>query len=220
MRADINVIRVLLADDETLVRAGIRTLLELVPGVEVVAEAADGDDALRLLNQDVDVGLLDVRMPRRGGIDVLHALGARSDAPPCLLLTTFDDREALLAGIRAGARGYLRKDVTVEALVRAIRTLADGGTFFQPSLTEKLLRGVKRKPGDGLPPPPDLVEPLTSRETEVMRLVAGGYSNREIGEALGTAESTVKVHVSSILSKLGVRDRVQAVLRVLEAGLI
>lgn len=215
-----NVIRVLVADDETLVRAGIRTLLELASGVEVVAEATDGDDALRLLNQDVDVALLDVRMPRLGGIDVLHALVDRPDAPPCLLLTTFDDREALLAGIRAGARGYLRKDVTVEALVRAIRTLADGGTFFQPSLTEKLLRGVKRIPGDGLPPPPDLVEQLTSRETEVMRLVAGGYSNREIGEALGTAESTVKVHVSSILSKLGVRDRVQAVLRVLEAGLI
>jgi DNA-binding NarL/FixJ family response regulator len=215
------VIRVLVADDETLVRAGIRTLLERVPEVQVVAEAQDGDEALARLAEGVDVGLLDVRMPRRGGIEVLQALQERGAGPACLLLTTFDDREALLAGLRAGARGYLRKDVTVETLVRALHALAEGGTFFQPSLTEKLLRGVRvGPPAAGLPPAPVLVEPLTPRETEVMRLVAGGYSNREIAEALGAAEGTVKVHVSSILSKLGVRDRVQAVLRVLEAGLI
>lgn len=214
-------IRLLLADDETLVRAGIRMLLERIPDVEVVAESADGDEALTLLRRDnVDVALLDVRMPRLGGIEVLQALAARPQAPPCLLLTTFDDREILLAGLRVGARGYLRKDVTVATLVRAIHALADGGTFFQPALTEKLLRGAKRSPGSGVPPAPVLVEPLTPRETEVMRMVAGGYSNREIATALGTAEGTVKVHVSSILSKLGVRDRVQAVLRVLEAGLI
>ena len=152
----------------------------------------------------VDVGLLDVRMPRRGGIEVLHALRGWRQPPPCLLLTTFDDRDALLAGVRAGARGYLRKDVTVQTLVRAIRALADGGTFFQPSLTEKLLRGVRRTARGGRAARrPVLLEPLTPRETEVMRLVAGGYSNREIGEALGAAEGTVKVHVSSILSKLG-----------------
>lgn len=214
-------IRVLIADDETLVRAGLRMLLERVPDVDVVAEALDGEEALALLEADrVDVGLLDVRMPRRGGIEVLQALAARVEAPPCLLLTTFDDRDALLWGLRAGARGYLRKDVTVETLVRAIRALADGSTFFQPSLTDKLARGVRRSPPAGVPPAPVLLEPLTPRETEVMRMVAGGYSNREIGAALGTAEGTVKVQVSSILSKLGVRDRVQAVLRVLEAGLI
>jgi DNA-binding NarL/FixJ family response regulator len=214
------VIRVLIADDETLVRAGIRTLLERVPEVEVAAEARDGEEALARLGDGVDVGLLDVRMPRRGGIEVLQALQGWPQPPACLLLTTFDDREALLAGLRAGARGYLRKDVTVETLVRAIRALADGGTFFQPSLTEKLLRGMRRASPAGMPPVPVLLEALTPRETEVMRLVAGGYSNREIGQALGAAEGTVKVHVSSILSKLGVRDRVQAVLRVLEAGLI
>jgi DNA-binding NarL/FixJ family response regulator len=213
------VIRVLIADDETLVREGLRMLLERVPGVGVVAEAVDGDDALARLRADaVDVGLLDVRMPRRSGIEVLQALDDR--APACLLLTTFDDRDALLSGLRAGARGYLRKDVTVDTLVRAIHALADGSTFFQPSLTEKLLRSVHRSPAPGVPPPPVLLEPLTPREVEVMRMVAGGYSNREIGSALGTAEGTVKVQVSSILSKLGVRDRVQAVLRVLEAGLI
>jgi DNA-binding NarL/FixJ family response regulator len=213
-------IRVLVADDETLVRAGIRTLLERVPEVEVAAEAVDGDEALARLREGIDVGLLDVRMPRRGGIEVLQALESWPQPPPCLLLTTFDDRDALLAGLRAGARGYLRKDVTVETLVRAIRALADGGTFFQPSLTEKLLRGVRRTAPGGVPPAPVLLEPLTPRETEVMRLVAGGYSNREIAQALGTAEGTVKVHVSNILSKLGVRDRVQAVLRALEGGLL
>ena len=212
-------IRVLIADDETLVREGIRMLLERVPGVGVVAEAVDGEEAIaRLRAGGVDVGLLDVRMPRRGGIDVLLALDG--EAPACLLLTTFDDREALLAGLRAGARGYLRKDVTVETLVRAIRALAEGGTFFQPSRTCMVRGVVIPPPTSGVPPAPVLLEPLTPRETEVMRMVAGGYSNREIGAALGTAEGTVKVHVSSILSKLGVRDRVQAVLRVLEAGLI
>jgi DNA-binding NarL/FixJ family response regulator len=214
------VIRVLIADDETLVRAGVRMLLERADGVQVVAEAADGDEALEGLRGGADVGLLDVRMPRLGGIEVLKALEGWPDPPPCLLLTTFDDREALLSGLRSGARGYLRKDVRVETLVRAVRALAEGGTFFQPSLTEKLLRGVRRTGLGGVPPAPAPLEPLTPRETEVMRLVAGGYSNREIGEALGTAEGTVKVHVSSILSKLGVRDRVQAVLRTLEMGLL
>ena len=214
-------IRVLIAEDETLVRSGIRTLLERQADVEVVAEAVDGHEALAILvGGGIDVGLLDVRMPGRTGIEVVEALAERADAPACLLLTTFDDRDALLAGVRAGARGYLRKDVSVATLVRAIHALAGGGTFFQPSLTEKLLRGVSRLPADARTAPPVLIEPLTARETEVMRLVAGGYSNREIAEALAAAEATVKVHVSSILSKLGVRDRVQAVLRVLEMGLI
>jgi DNA-binding NarL/FixJ family response regulator len=151
---------------------------------------------------------------------VLRALEELPWAPPCLLLTTFDDRDVLLAGLRSSARGYLRKDVTVETLVRAIHALVEGRTFFQPSLTEKLLRGVRGSGLPGVPPPPVLLESLTPRETEVMRLVAGGYSNREIGDALGTAEGTVKVHVSSILGKLGVRDRVQAVLRALDGGLV
>lgn len=213
-------IRVLVADDETLVRAGLCMLLERVSDIEVVAQAIDGDEALARLRHEVDVGLVDVRMPRRSGIEVLEALATWTEAPPCLLLTTFDDREALLAGLRCGARGYLRKDVTVETLVRAIRALADGGTFFQPALTEKLLGGVRRLGARCAPPEPVLLEPLTPRETEVMRLVAGGYSNREIAEALGAAEGTIKVHMSNILSKLGVRDRVQAVLRALEAGLL
>jgi DNA-binding NarL/FixJ family response regulator len=182
-----------------------------------VAQAADGDEALARLRDGVDVGLLDVRMPRRTGLQVLEALAAWPDPPPCLLLTTFDDRDALLTGVRHGARGYLRKDVTVETLLRAICSLADGGTFFQPALTEKLLGGARRL---ARPVAAPLLEPLTPRETEVTRLVAAGYSNREVGEALGTTEGTVKVQVSSILAKLGVRDRVGAVLRVLESGLL
>jgi len=212
------VIRVLVADDETLVRAGLRRLLDAEPGIRVVAEARNGEEARALL-AGADVGLLDVRMPGRGGIEVLQDIAAWEAPPPCLLLTTFDDREALLQGLRAGARGYLRKDVSLETLTRAIRVLHEGGTFYQPSITEKLLRGTRGRPSH-LPAPPALLEPLTTRETEVMRLVAGGCSNREIAEALGAAEATVKVHVSSILSKLGVRDRVQAVLRALDAGLV
>jgi DNA-binding NarL/FixJ family response regulator len=215
------VIRILIAEDETLVRSGIRTLLERQADLTVVAEAVDGREALRVLEAGgVDVALLDVRMPGRTGIEVAAALREEAAAPACLLLTTFDDREALLAGVRAGARGYLRKDVSLATLMRAVRALAAGGTFFQPSLTEKLLRGVGRRPANESMTTPVLVEPLTARETEVMRLVAGGYSNREIAEALEAAEATVKVHVSSILSKLGVRDRVQAVLRALEMELV
>ena len=213
-------IRVLIAEDETLVRSGIRTLLERQAEIAVVAEAVDGQEALAALRSGVDVGLLDVRMPCLGGIAVIQAMKGWTAVPPCLLLTTFDDREALLAGVRAGARGYLRKDVSVETLVRAIRVLAAGGTFFQPSLTEKLLRGLRGVSAPGGEAIPVMAESLTAREQEVMRLVAGGYSNREISQALGAAEATIKVHVSSILSKLGVRDRVQAVLRALESRLI
>ena len=141
-----------------------------------------------------------------------------NDPPPCLVLTTFDDADALLAAARAGARGYLLKDVSPEELGNAIRCLAGGGTWFKPSLTEGVLRGLAANPtgaerrdrGD---------EPLTHREREVVRMMAGGYSNREIGGALGVAERTVKNHVSSILAKLGVRDRTRAVLKALEKRL-
>jgi DNA-binding NarL/FixJ family response regulator len=213
------VIRVVIADDDTLVRAGIRALVERDPDISVT-EAADGAEAIAALGRGADVGLLDLRMPRHTGIEVVEAIAAWPQPPPCLLLTTFDDRDALLAGLRAGVRGYLRKDVTIDTLLRAIRAIADGRTFFQPSLTEKLRLGVRRTGARGVPPPPVLLEPLTPRETEVMRLVAGGYSNHEIGELLGAADGTIKVHVSSILAKLGVRDRVQAVLRAIEAGVI
>ena len=212
-------IRIVLVDDQTLVRQGIRSLLELSGDIEIVAEAPDGEEGLVAVRRErPDVVLLDVRMPKKGGIDVLRELQADGNAPPAILLTTFDDDEVLLAGMKAGARGYLLKDVSLEQLTGAIRTVAGGGTVIRPAITERVLRGLEhvRRDFDALSPP----DPLTKREVEILRLMAGGYSNREIADALGTAEGTVKNHASSILSKLGVRDRTRAVLKALELGYI
>jgi DNA-binding NarL/FixJ family response regulator len=213
------VIRLCIVENEALVREGLRRVLELDPELAVAAEASDPEQALAALRvHRPDVVLLDMRMPGGGGLRVLQELQSRSAPPPCLVLTTFDDADALLAAARAGAKGYLLKDVTPEELGKAIRCLAQGGTWFKPSLTEGLLRGLtasrqgaERVDGDD--------ERLTHREREVVRMMAGGYSNREIGGALGVAERTVKNHVSSILAKLGVRDRTRAVLKALEKRL-
>ena len=212
-------IRIVLVDDQTLVRQGIRSLLELSDDIETVAEASDGEEGLVVIRRErPDVVLLDVRMPKKGGLDVLRALQADGSGPPAILLTTFDDDEVLLEGMKAGARGYLLKDVSLEQLTGAIRTVAGGGTVIRPAITERVLRGLEhvRRDFDALSPP----DPLTRREVEILRLMAGGYSNREIADALGTAEGTVKNHASSILSKLGVRDRTRAVLKALELGYI
>ncbi len=212
-------IRVVLVDDQTLVRRGIRSLLEIAGEVAIVAEAADGDEAIEVISREhPDVVLLDVRMPKKSGLDVLRELQDAGTLPPTILLTTFDDDEALLEAVKAGARGYLLKDVTLEQLTAAIRQVASGGTVIRPAITERVLKGLEhvRRDFDALDPP----DPLTKRELEVLRLMAGGYSNREIAGALGTAEGTVKNHASSVLSKLGVRDRTRAVLKALELGYI
>ena len=212
-------IRVVLVDDQTLVRQGVRALLELAGDIRIAAEAVDGDDAVAAIRRErPDVVLLDVRMPRKSGVDVLRELQASAYLPPTILLTTFDDDEALLEGVKAGAKGYLLKDVSLEQLTGAIRTVAAGGSVIRPAITERVLRGLEhvRRDFDALSPP----DPLTKREVEILRLMAGGYSNREIAQALGTAEGTVKNHASSILSKLGVRDRTRAVLKALELGYI
>lgn len=209
-------IRVFIADDQLLVRQGIRTLVEMDDGIEVVGEAGDGSEAVaRVPAAAVDVLLLDVRMPRKSGIEVLRDLAAAGMLPPTLILTTFDDSEAVIDGIRAGARGFLLKDVSYDQLIAAIRAVASGATVFQPAVTERILRGTDRVHIATETP----IERLTVREVEVMRLLAGGLSNREIAHALRTAEGTIKNHVSSILAKLGVRDRTRAVLKALEAGL-
>jgi DNA-binding NarL/FixJ family response regulator len=209
-------IRVCLVENESLVRQGLRRVLELAPDIAVVGEARDGEEALRVVAETKpDIVLLDVRMPRLDGLGVLRALRGR---PPCLLLTTFDDPDVVLDGLRAGARGYLLKDVSFEVLAAAIRAIAAGGSFMQPSVTEHVLRGL-----DGVRAHPDLDdahERLTDRELEVLRLLAGGYSNAEIAGALGVAERTVKNHVSSVLAKLYVRDRTRAVLKALGLGII
>jgi DNA-binding NarL/FixJ family response regulator len=212
-------IRVVLVDDQTLVRRGIRSLLELSGDIGIVAEAADGDEALAVIRRErPDAVLLDVRMPKRTGLQVLQELHRSGDLPPTILLTTFDDDEVLLEGVKAGARGYLLKDVTLEQLTHAIRTVVEGGTLIRPAVTERVRRGLEhvRREFESLSPP----DPLTKRELEILRLMAGGYSNKEIADALGTAEGTVKNHASSILSKLGVRDRTRAVLKALELGYI
>jgi DNA-binding NarL/FixJ family response regulator len=213
------VIEVIVADDQTLVRHGIRSLLELSGEFAVVAEASDGEEALRQVrSKRADVVLLDVRMPKKTGLEVLEEMRAMKAPPPAILLTTFDDEAVALAGIKVGARGFLLKDVSLEQLTGAIRTVVAGGTIHSPAVTERVLRGIDRiSPAfeaSALP------EPLTKREREVLRLMAAGSSNKEIADALGAAEGTIKNHASRIFSKLGVRDRTRAVLKGLELGVI
>jgi DNA-binding NarL/FixJ family response regulator len=218
-------IRVFLVENELLVRRGLRALLALEPELVVAGEAADGVEALAALTEPgggVDVVLLDLRMPRMGGLELLRELGRRGHPAPCLILTTFDDDDAVLDAIRAGARGYLRKDVRLEDLVDAIRILARGDTLIQPALTERIRRGFAARavaPAGAAATEP-LIERLTARELEILRLMFGGYSNREIAGACSVSEGTIKTHVSNILAKLGVRDRTRAVLRALEIGIL
>jgi len=212
-------ITVALVDDQTLVREGIRSLLSLSDRVEVVAEGDDGEAAVRVgLEARPDVILMDVRMPKMNGIEAIGALRAAGVHSPVIILTTFDDHQLVLEGIRAGAKGYLLKDVSLESLIDAIESVHAGKTMMQPAITETLLKGLQGHSAGF--ESADLPEPLTTRETEVLRLMAGGYSNREISTALHKSEGTIKNHVSSILSKLGVRDRTRAVLRAIEMGAI
>lgn len=208
-------IRVMLVDDQNLVRKGVRSLLELSEEIEVVAEATDGIEAIRSIPEvDPDVVLLDMRMPGMSGLDVLQQLSNEGSLPPTIILTTFDDDEMVLAGIKAGAKGYLLKDVSLAELVGAVKTVAEGGSMVKPAVTQRLLKGLKNIKTDF--PSLDRPDPLTERETEILRLMAGGYSNKEIANSLTVAEGTVKNHVSNILSKMGVRDRTRAVLKAFE----
>lgn len=212
-------IRVLLVDDQTLVRQGVRSLLALADDINVVGEASDGAEALVMVPKlQPDVLLLDLRMPKVNGLEVLKSLAEQGIQPPTLILTTFDDDELVLAGIEAGAKGYLLKDVALNDLLDAVRSLAAGQTLVNPAITDRLLKGLKNHAAEfsALENP----EPMTQRETEILRLMAGGYSNKEIARALEVAEGTIKNHVSNILSKMGVRDRTRAVLKAIESGLI
>lgn len=212
-------ISVLLVDDQTLVRQGIRSLLELSEDIRVIAEAADGAQAVQIIPQaKPDVVLLDLRMPGMSGIDVLNTLSQSNQLPATIILTTFDDDQLVLAGLKAGARGYLLKDVSLEQLVNAVKAVAAGGSLVAPVVTQRLLLGLERMHNEFVSL--DRPDPLTERETEILRLMAGGYSNKEIANSLGVAEGTVKNHVSNILSKLGVRDRTRAVLKAFELGIV
>jgi len=213
------VIRVLLADDQALVRGGFRMILEARDDFEVVGEAANGAEAVELAQRaQPDVILMDVRMPVLDGVEATRRLVAAGSPARVLILTTFDLDEYVHAAIRAGASGFLLKDVEPEELVAAVRVVADGDALLAPSVTRRLLERF----ADTLPPEvqsPDL-DALTSRELETLRLLASGSSNAEIAEQLVVAEATVKTHVSSILRKLRVRDRVQAVVAAYDAGLV
>ena len=210
--------RVFLVDDQTLVRKGIRSLLSLLPDIEIVGEAVDGAEALRLIPASApDVVLLDIRMPEMDGVEVLRRLAEPTRKPHFVILTTFDDADALFEGCKAGARGFLLKDVSLEQLASAIGAVAEGRLIFQPAITETLLRNLQgradAKRSD------ELAEALTERERDVIRLMAGGFGNREIGEMLSLTEGTVKNHVSRLLLKLDARDRTSAVLKAIASRL-
>ena len=212
-------IRVMLAEDQNLVRQGLRNLLELSDSMEVVGEVTDGAEVLEGLQScQPDVLLTDIRMPRMTGIEALRAMRQHGIDIPAIILTTFDDHQLVLEGMQAGASGYLLKDVSLESLVQAIETVHKGETLVQPAITERILKGLSSM--SAREEDPGFVEALSPKELEVLRLMAGGYSNREISGAIHKSEGTVKNQVSSILEKLGVRDRTQAVLKAINLGLL
>lgn len=210
-------IRVAIADDQPIARAGFRSVLEAAPRIEVVGEAADGEEAVELARRlRPDVLLMDIRMPRLDGIEATRRLpGAK-----VLILTTFGLDEYIVEALRAGASGFLLKDAPVDQLVGAIRAVAAGEAQLSPTVTRRLLDQVARR----LPAPVDTavdgLADLTPREREVLQLMAGGLTNAEIAGALFVSEPTVKTHVSSVLSKLGLRSRIQAVIYAYEAGVV
>lgn len=211
-------IRVLLVDDQELVRSGLRVILSSQPGLEVVGEAGDGEEGIRLARElTPDVVCMDVQMPRLDGLEATRRLVAdASVGAAVLVLTTFDDDDSLFRALEAGASGFLLKTASPEQLVEAVRVLAEGAALLAPAVTRRVIErfGVSA-PATRLPAE---FEQLTDRESRVLSLVARGLSNAEIAAELVVGEATVKTHVSNVLLKLGVRDRVQAVVRAYESG--
>ncbi|MBV8711290.1 MAG: response regulator transcription factor [Solirubrobacterales bacterium] len=213
-------IRVLICDDQALVRAGFRAILEAQPDIEVVGEAENGAEAVAVAQRrSPDVILMDIRMPVLDGVEATRRLVVGGSPARILVLTTFDLDEYVHAAIRAGASGFLLKDVTPAKLLEAIRILAAGDALLAPSVTRRLLeRFAATLPQHDMST--EALAGLTARETEVLRLLAGGLSNAEIAAELVVSEATVKTHISSLLRKLGLRDRVQAVILAYETGLV
>ncbi len=230
--------KILVIDDQTIVRQGIISLLGLAPELQVVAEAANGADIVALVQQhQVDVVLMDIQMPVVNGIEALKLLRQAQLPTPVLILTTFDDNQQVLQAMQAGANGYLLKDVALPTLVSAIEQIATGGRLHQPAITDRILQAFSSTAGhhdphqhsakstktsNTLAPHEHLVQhdALSSKELEVLRLMAAGFSNREIADAVFKSEGTVKNQVSAILNKLGVRDRTKAVLKAIDLGLL
>jgi DNA-binding NarL/FixJ family response regulator len=212
-------IRVLLADDQSLVRAGFRMILKAEPDIEVVGEAGDGREAVgRAERLGPDVVLMDVRMPDVDGIEATRRILARDGAPRVVVLTTFDRDEYVYAALRAGASAFLLKDAPEQQLLAAIRVVADGGSLFSPSVTRRLIEHFTNGARDAVAPP--ALDELSPRELEVLRLMARGLSNAEIAAELIVSEHTAKTHVAKVLQKLDLRNRVQAVVLAYEAGLV
>jgi DNA-binding NarL/FixJ family response regulator len=213
-------IKLIVADDHALARGGLKAMLGAEQDLEVVGEAADGGEAVDLaLKLRPDVVVMDIRMPKVDGIEATRRLRAHSGAPNVLVLTTFDLDEYVYEALRAGAGGFMLKDAAPSQLAEAVRTVAAGESLLAPAVTRRLVERFVRTP------PADAVRDqefsdLTERELEVLTLIARGLSNAEIGEQLFLSEATVKTHVTRILSKLGLRDRVQAVVRAYESGLV
>lgn len=211
--------KILMVEDETLVRLGLCELLKLNTGYEIVAQAEDGPSAVQLIMEaPADVVLMDVRLPGMSGVDVLKDVRERGSVTPIILVTTFDDDETFFRAIQAGANGFIRKDSTLAELTACIGKVIAGERVFRPSVTH----GTRMAIGAFQPTfeSSELPEPLTKKEAEVLSFMTAGMSNKEIAESMGVGEATIKTHASAIFSKLGVRDRVRAVLKGLEIGCI
>jgi DNA-binding NarL/FixJ family response regulator len=214
-------IRILLVDDQRLMREGLRVLLALEPDLEVIGEAEDGAVALNAYEAlQPDVVLMDVRMPGMDGVEATWRLRERWPKARIVILTTFDDDEYVFEALRAGALGYLLKDVSGHDLAQAVRTVAAGGALIQPSVAAKVVAEFARMAPPARDADAGLAEPLSEREVQILRLLAGGLTNRQIAERLSMAEGTIKNYVTNILGKLGARDRTQAAIRARKLGLI
>jgi DNA-binding NarL/FixJ family response regulator len=212
-------IRAVIVDDQELVRSGFTMILDAQPDIDVVGEAADGHQAVQVSERlRPDVVLMDVRMPGLDGIQATERISRRPDPPRVLMLTTFDLDEYVYDAIRAGASGFLLKDVSRPELIHAVRTVAAGNTLLAPAITRRLVEQFVRRPPPGRRP--ERLQSLTNREQEILSYVGRGLSNAEIATELVLAETTVKTHVTRTLTKLGLRDRVQAVVLAYESGLI
>ena len=214
-------VRILIVDDQALVRAGFRMILEAEEDIEVVGEAADGREAVAEVNRlRPDVVLMDVRMPEMDGIEATRRLVDGGATAKVVMLTTFDMDEYVYEALRAGASGFLLKDVPPEQLVAGIRAVASGDALLAPSVTRRVIEEFVRRPPESVRTPPAELGDLTAREAEILRLIARGLSNAEIAKELVVSETTVKTHVAHVLMKLGLRDRVQAVVFAYEAGVV
>lgn len=216
-----NPIRLMIVDDQKLMRQGLKTLLELEGGFEIVAEAGDGQAALEAYAElQPDVALMDIRMPGMDGVEATRRLRQQWPEARVIILTTFNDDEYVFEALRVGALGYLLKDLSGQELANAVRTVAGGGALIDPSVARKVVAEFARLTPPARPMNAGLPEPLTERELDVLRLLAQGLSNREIGNKLSLTEGTVKNYVTNVLQKIGARDRTQAALRGRELGLI